>query len=55
MKKQLQCPCCNSRLIDEHNKTVSKAKLVMQTDQEIADYYLKCNVCKNEIAIKKLN
>jgi uncharacterized protein with PIN domain len=53
MRKKLRCPSCDSRLIDEDGKTQSQA-MVAEGDTP-ADYYLKCRVCKKEIAIKKLN
>ena len=53
MRKKLRCPSCESRLIDEDGKTQSQA-MVAEGDT-LADYYLKCRVCKKEIAIKKLN
>jgi hypothetical protein len=55
MSKKLLCPCCNWRLIDEGKYTISKAKVVGDGSEESADYYIKCEKCKNEIAIKKLN
>lgn len=55
MRKQLECPCCMARLIDENKKTVSKARLVKNFDKEEADYYLKCRKCKKEIAIIKIS
>lgn len=54
MTKQLRCPVCNWRLIDEGKYTVSKTKMVIDEKDEISDYYIKCKNCKKNIGIKKL-
>jgi len=54
MAKELRCPNCKKRLIDEGSKTESKI-LIVNDEEDVADYYLKCERCKNLIGIKKIN
>jgi len=53
--KQLICPNCGSRLIDEGINTDTELWVVSEENDFEADYYAKCRTCKHEIGIKKLN
>jgi uncharacterized protein (DUF983 family) len=55
-RKPLLCPNCGKgRLIDENVDTISEVRVVAGNDSWEADYYAKCNVCKTEVGVRKLN
>ena len=54
-RKQLACPNCGSRLIDEGISTDTELWVVNEGSDYEADYYAKCKTCKKEIGIKKIN
>jgi cytochrome c-type biogenesis protein CcmH/NrfF len=54
MRKKLECPICNfSRLVDSDIRIKSELKAESKTNW-VADYYVKCPKCKNEIGIRKI-
>lgn len=55
-RKQLKCPACGRRLIDE--AVSNKSELVAEENIKVGwepDYYLKCSLCKRQIGIKKVS
>ncbi len=54
MRKRLQCPKCKSRFIDSSLSTVSQIRILAPNTESSADYYMKCDICGSELAIKKL-
>lgn len=56
MKQKLQCPVCGWRLIDAVDS--SRSELVEEGSISIGwlpDYFLKCQKCKKNIAIRKVS
>lgn len=53
-KKKIKCPCCGRRLIDSNEQIITVAESVVPYESKESDYFLKCNMCKNEIGIKKI-
>ena len=54
MRKRIQCPKCKSRIIDSSLSTVTEIRILSDKEEPLADFYLKCNICNSELAIKKL-
>jgi cytochrome c-type biogenesis protein CcmH/NrfF len=54
MRKHLQCPKCKSRFIDSSLSTVTEIRILSANAETQADFYVKCNICNTELAIKKL-
>lgn len=55
MNKQLKCPCCGARLLDEAEHSKSEVRVANSKSDWKADYYTKCRRCKKEIGLRKLN
>lgn len=54
-RPRLPCPVCNfERLIDTGMYTHSRTYVVGQKGYLEADYYQKCNHCKADIGIRKI-
>jgi len=53
--KKILCPCCPRPwwLLGTGDRVITEVKLASQSDD--ADYYIKCQKCKNEIAVKKVS
>lgn len=54
MRKKIRCPKCGSRFMDSSLSTVSEIRLLSENTDPAADYYMKCEVCGSELAVKKL-
>lgn len=55
VRKTLLCPKCGrGRLIDESIGITSEVRAVEDDDLWEADYYTKCNVCKAEVGVRKI-
>lgn len=50
--KQVKCPNCSSRIMDEDLDSITNVKLKKKNNG--ADYYIKCQVCKKELTVKKI-
>jgi len=55
MRKKLNCPFCNHRVIDADVTVISEVRVCDPRELWPADYYIKCWSCKKEIGLKKLN
>ena len=54
MRKKIRCPKCGSRFMDSSLSTVSDIRLLSESANPAADYYMKCIICGSELAVKKL-
>ncbi|OQB25832.1 MAG: hypothetical protein BWY11_00210 [Firmicutes bacterium ADurb.Bin182] len=54
MRKRIQCPKCKCRIIDTSLSTVAEIRILSANAELRADFYVKCNNCNTELAIKKL-
>jgi DNA-directed RNA polymerase subunit RPC12/RpoP len=54
MKKKIKCPCCGSRLMDSNEKIKTLVLETQSSDEDAADYFIKCKGCKKEIGIIKI-
>ncbi len=55
MRVKLKCPHCSWRLADYNNKIKSVTKVISKEDYKDYDYYIKCQGCKKEIGVIKIN
>ena len=53
-RKQLICPICKYRIIDEGINTSSALHVMEDDDQWEGDYYTKCHRCNAEVGVKKI-
>jgi DNA-directed RNA polymerase subunit RPC12/RpoP len=54
MRKRIQCPKCKCRIIDTSLSTVAEVRIMSESTEVKADFYIKCNNCNTELALKKL-
>lgn len=56
MRVSLSCPICSRRITDTED-TVKTEMIVISPKQKatcLADYYVKCWGCKNEVGLRKI-
>jgi len=48
---KIACPCCQNKRLFDSNKLPKVSKL-SNSNENKADIIIKCNFCKNQIAVK---
>lgn len=53
-RQRLPCPSCGYRIIDAGLQTHSELHVMEKGDYWNGDYYAKCNYCKADVGIRKI-